>query len=166
MCNQQRPRPACAYAQSDQSLCLSLEYSMTLKLLTKHYFEFLTLPGDSMGSSGSTLVKMPHCWKSHVTAHLMILDGQTGRKTLQQCKTISLPLDALIKVINKLTIRVKLGIFGLTAKFGHPPCLFHSSVIGIKNKLTKETVKILMRRLLRSCLVWISTICKCVSEFT
>ena len=31
MCNQQRLRPACAYAQSDQSLCLSLEYSMTVK---------------------------------------------------------------------------------------------------------------------------------------
>ena len=23
-----------------------------------------------MGSSDSTLVKMPHCWKSHVTAHM------------------------------------------------------------------------------------------------
>ena len=57
-----------------------------------------------MSSSGSTLVKMPHCWKTHVSAHLMILDGQAGRKILQQCKTISLPLDALIKVINKLII--------------------------------------------------------------
>ena len=24
-----------------------------------------------MGSSKSTLVKMPHCWKSHVTAHMV-----------------------------------------------------------------------------------------------
>ena len=63
-------------------------------------------------------------------------------------------------------IRVKSGIFGQTAKFGQPPCLFHSSIIGIKNKLTKETVKILMRRLIRSRLIWISTVCKCVSEFT
>ena len=30
-----------AYAQSDQSLCLSLEYSMTVQLLTKHHLEFL-----------------------------------------------------------------------------------------------------------------------------
>ena len=74
---------------------------MTLKLLTKHYFEFLILPGGSMGSSGSTLVKKTHCLKSHVAAHLMILDGQAGRKTLKQCKTISLPYDALIKVINQ-----------------------------------------------------------------
>ena len=40
-----------------------------------------------------------------------------------------------------LISKVKSGIFGQTAKFGQPPCLFHSSVIGIKNKLTKQTVK-------------------------
>ena len=28
--------------------------------------------------------------------------------------------------------RVKSGIFGQTAKFGQPLCLFHSSIIGIK----------------------------------
>ena len=61
--------------------------------------------------------------------------------------------------------RVKLGIFGQTAKFGQPPCLFHSSIIGIKNKLTNQTVKILLRRLIRSRLIWISTVCKRASEF-
>ena len=34
-----------AYAQSDQSLCQSLEYSMSDKLLTKHHLEFLSLKG-------------------------------------------------------------------------------------------------------------------------
>ena len=29
-------RAACAYAQSDQSLCKSLEYSMSVQLLTEH----------------------------------------------------------------------------------------------------------------------------------
>ena len=29
--------------QSDQSLCLSLEYSMTVSLLTEHHLEFLSL---------------------------------------------------------------------------------------------------------------------------
>ena len=43
---------------------------MTLKLLTEHHFEFLSLRGGCIGSSESTHVKMPHCWKSHVTAHL------------------------------------------------------------------------------------------------
>ena len=34
------------------------------------YLEFLRLKGGSTGSSESTIVKMPHCWKSHVTAHM------------------------------------------------------------------------------------------------
>ena len=38
---------------------------MTVKLLTEHLLEFLSLQGDYTGSSESTLVKMPHCWKSH-----------------------------------------------------------------------------------------------------
>ena len=43
---------------------------MSVKLLTEHYLEFLSLKGGCTGSSESTLVKMPHCWKSHVTAQL------------------------------------------------------------------------------------------------
>ena len=42
---------------------------MTVKLLTKHHLEFLSLKGGCAGSSESTLVKMPNCWKSHVAAH-------------------------------------------------------------------------------------------------
>ena len=70
MCDQQSLRSACAYAQSDQSLCLSLEYSMNVKLLTEHYLEFLSFKGGCTGSSESTLVKMPHCWKTHDMALL------------------------------------------------------------------------------------------------
>ena len=66
----------------------------------------------------------------------------------------------------KSNCRVKSGIFGQTAKFGQIPCLFYISNIGIKNKLAKQTVKILMRRLIRSRLIWIYTVCNCVSEFT
>ena len=65
-------RSACAYAQSDQSLCLSLEYSMTVKLLTELHLEFLNITGVCTGSSESRLVNMPHCWKSHVAAHLYL----------------------------------------------------------------------------------------------
>ena len=43
---------------------------MTVKLLTEHNLEFLSSTGDCTGSSEPTLVKMPHCWKSHVNAHL------------------------------------------------------------------------------------------------
>ena len=41
---------------------------MSVKLLTEHNFEFLSLKGGCTGSSESTLVKIPHCWKSHVMA--------------------------------------------------------------------------------------------------
>ena len=45
---------------------------MTVKLLTEHFFEVLSLTGGYTGSSESTLVKMPLCWKSHATAHMEI----------------------------------------------------------------------------------------------
>ena len=60
MSDQQSLRSACAYAQSDQSLCLLLEYSMN-QLLTEHNLEFLSFKGGCTGSSETTLVKMPHC---------------------------------------------------------------------------------------------------------
>ena len=43
---------------------------MSVKLLTEHHLEFLSLNGDCVGSSESIHVKMPHCWKSHVAAQL------------------------------------------------------------------------------------------------
>ena len=44
---------------------------MTVKLLTEHHLEFLSLKGVCTGSSESTLVKMSNCWKSHVMAQLL-----------------------------------------------------------------------------------------------
>ena len=41
---------------------------MTVKVLT----EFLSLKGGCTGSSESTLVKLPHCWKSHVAAQMSL----------------------------------------------------------------------------------------------
>ena len=43
---------------------------MIVKLLTEHHLEFLSLTGGCRGSSESTHVKMPHCWKSHATAQM------------------------------------------------------------------------------------------------
>ena len=79
MCDQQSLRSACTYAQSDQSLCKSLEYSTTVKVLTKHHLEFLSLKGGCTCWSESTLVKMPHCWKSHAMAQLSSVVGFTFR---------------------------------------------------------------------------------------
>ena len=73
MCDQQRLRPACANAQSDQCLSWSLEYSMLVKLLTEHHLGFLRLKGGCTDLDESTLVKIPYCLKSHVTVHLSLL---------------------------------------------------------------------------------------------
>ena len=43
---------------------------MIVKLLSEHHLEFLSLKGGCTGSPESTYVKMPHCWKSHVVAHM------------------------------------------------------------------------------------------------
>ena len=54
-----------AYAQSDQSLCSSLEYSRSVRLLTEHHLEFLSQKGGFTGSSESTLAK------SHIVGNHM-----------------------------------------------------------------------------------------------
>ena len=59
MCDQQRLRSACANTQSDQSICSSFKYSVTIKLLTEHHLEFLRLKEGCTGLSESKLVEMP-----------------------------------------------------------------------------------------------------------
>ena len=45
---------------------------MRVKLLTEQRSEFLSLKGGCKGLlSESTLVKIPHCWKSHITAQML-----------------------------------------------------------------------------------------------
>ena len=46
---------------------------MIVKLLTEHHLEFLSLKGGCRGSSESTLLKMPHCWKSHAGAQVFLV---------------------------------------------------------------------------------------------
>ena len=46
---------------------------MIVKLLTEHHLEILSFKGGCTGSSESTLVKMPHCWKSHAMAQIVIV---------------------------------------------------------------------------------------------
>ena len=46
---------------------------MTVKLLTEQHLDVLSLKAGCTGLSESTLVKMPHCWESHVTAQLYYL---------------------------------------------------------------------------------------------
>ena len=44
---------------------------MTFKLLTEHDLEIRSLKGGCTDLSESTLVKMPHCWKSNIAAHFL-----------------------------------------------------------------------------------------------
>ena len=46
---------------------------MTAKLLTEPHLRFLSLRVGCPGSSESTVVKIPHCWKSRVKAHLKVI---------------------------------------------------------------------------------------------
>ena len=43
---------------------------MSVKLLSEQHLEFLSLKGDCTGSSESTVVTMPHYWKSHNVAQI------------------------------------------------------------------------------------------------
>ena len=66
---------------------------MNAKLLTEHHLEFLSLKVGFIFSSKSTLVKMPHCWKSLVVAHLEFLSlkraAQVGLSLhLSKCYTV------------------------------------------------------------------------------
>ena len=60
---------------------------MSVKLLTEHHLEFLSLKGGCTSLSESTLVKMPHCWKSHVAAQLLLKRGKK-RMSWQTCNFI------------------------------------------------------------------------------
>ena len=74
---------------------------MSVKLLTEHNLEFLSLKGDCTGLSESTLVKIPHCWKSHVTAHIQPYD-HTAHITFQS----SIPSLENIEELDQLSSNI------------------------------------------------------------
>ena len=59
---------------------------MRYKILTEDNLEFQSFKGGYIGLSESTHVKMPHCWKSHVTAHII-----TKKNHLVVC-TLKIPM--------------------------------------------------------------------------
>ena len=64
---------------------------MTVKLLTEHHLEFLSLKGGCTGLSESTLVKMPHCWNSHGATRLSV--GGRG-----SCSVVSVGVKVLVSL--------------------------------------------------------------------
>ena len=66
MCDQQRLRPACAYAVAVAGILYDCEATDR----TSFGVFKLKRRGGCIGSYESTLVKMPHCWKPHVAVHI------------------------------------------------------------------------------------------------
>ena len=60
---------------------------MIVKLLTEHHLEFQSLKGGCRGSSESTHVKIPHCWKSHALAQIMVIIGKQEQIDILCCIT-------------------------------------------------------------------------------
>ena len=65
MCDQHRLRPACAYAQSDQSHCWSLAYFTSVKLLAKQHLDFLSL------KEAAEAVQSLHLSNDHIVGNHM-----------------------------------------------------------------------------------------------
>ena len=66
---------------------------MSVKLLIKHHLDFLSLTGGCTGSSESTIVKIPLCWKSHVTAHI---EYDKEECNIKQSKVLSATKELII----------------------------------------------------------------------
>ena len=71
---------------------------MNVKLLTQQHLEFLSLKGCYTGSSESTLVKMPHCSKFHVTVHISAMYKEKGLKEPLICMCILIKKYNLHKI--------------------------------------------------------------------
>ena len=72
---------------------------MIVKLLTEHNLEFLSLKGGCRGSSESTLVKMPHCWKSHVRAQMVMVNKMSLVYKLSDLTMSPIKAKAWVKIV-------------------------------------------------------------------
>ena len=109
---------------------------MTFKLLTEQYLEFLSLKGGYLGLSESIHVKMPHCWKSHVTAHIEL-------KVAEQYKQELLHLPNILQFE---PIKLHEDLFILVTELW---CLqgFYNNQRGITQKLRKGEQSFLFDKL-------------------
>ena len=68
-------------------------------LLTEQQLEFISLNGGCTGSSESIHVKMSHCWKSHVVAHIDTQQRKTQTKLLTASDTRYASMGVLMKLM-------------------------------------------------------------------
>ena len=60
---------------------------MNIKLPAEHHLEVLSIKVGFTGSSESTFVNIPNCWKSHVAAHIVL---HFGLQKLNPCLNLDL----------------------------------------------------------------------------
>ena len=88
---------------------------MSVELLTEHHLEFLRLKGGCIGSSESTLVKIPHCWKSHAAVHFVI-KGYVNKLTCRKlklgcsCNVILANTSTTLNSTRKWVLRISLSV--------------------------------------------------------
>ena len=90
-----------------RSLIRAFASRLHIQLLTDHHLEFLSLKGGCTGSYESTLVRMPHCWKSHVAAQIFFVSSVNVDVIVGPCDN-TFPCD---DTLNKLGIRSMIGRF-------------------------------------------------------
>ena len=73
---------------------------MSVKVLTEHHLELLSLKGGNTDSSESIHVKMPNCWKSHVAAHITF--DSTKISTIHRT---SIHKSGLLHVLLKIVVK-------------------------------------------------------------
>ena len=76
---------------------------MNVQLLTEKHFEFLSVKRGCTGSSESTLVKMPHCWKSHVAAHKCFTDLHVSHQSDFQQHAMMISIGSRISEAVRIT---------------------------------------------------------------
>ena len=63
---------------------------MTVKLLTEHHLEGLSLKGGCRGSSEFTYVNMPYFWKPHALALFMLFNIDVSDVRSNFCPSIKM----------------------------------------------------------------------------
>ena len=110
---------------------------MSVKLLIEHHLAFQRIKGGCTGWSESTLVKMPHCWKSHVMGHFMYIQKvQTSLCILKSdqnlcCSLLSRynsGLPSFLKNVYSCTPNTDIRVFTLGKKPLSYPCYLTQAV--------------------------------------
>ena len=76
-------------------------------LSVEHHLEFLSLQKGCTGVSAPTHVKMPHCWKLHVTAHM-------------EFSMITLSALAITSIMHAMYIVQYVSFYGTLANSAEP----------------------------------------------